>query len=385
MSAKQVSFEAVSSRDVTTMFVNTTRLPHVLKPVLYFCPDQYELERSRLFAPGWMFVGSVLDVPQNGDFFTCELLGQPILVRNMDGTIHTFLNVCPHRHCLLTDVEHGNHAKLTCQYHGWEFTADGRTGRIPDAQSFRPLPGGPECLRKFRTEVRGPLIFVSLNDQAIELAKQLGPLNDVCDEFPVTRWRKSESWSYDFSANWKVIVENTVESYHIPLIHPKTLIRYGLEEEIQHEIYENSTSMHSPIASPAIYRRVADWLLRSLEPECTHVYRLYHAFPSLFLIRVDAMLQVMTVTPTSAESCRLTVAVFTLRAARETLRTRLLTRAWGKFKSSVIKTVLAEDARLYPSLQRGMRSSPFQGTISTREELVYAFQDYVRRGCELAD
>lgn len=366
------------------MFVNSTRLPHLLRPRLYSCPAQYELELSRLFIPSWLAIGSVSNAPNDGDFFTCEHLGQPILVRNSHGTMHTFLNVCPHRHCLLTHAGSGNSRTLTCQYHGWEFREDGCTGRIPDAKSFRPFPGGPECLKKFRTEVRGPLVFVSLNDDAPDLTRQLGPLTHVCDEFPAARWRQADCWSYDVPANWKVVVENTLESYHVPTIHPRTLIRYGLEEEIEHEVGDVSTIMRSPIASPAAYRRVADWLLRSLEPGCTHMYRLYHGFPNVFLIRIDAMLQFMIVTPISPEKCRLTVYVFILRAARENLRSRLLTRAWGKFKCSVIRAILAEDARLYPDLQRGMKSSPFEGTISTREELVYAFQDYVYRGCGLS-
>ncbi len=367
------------------MFVNSSRLPHVLRPQLYFDPEQYDRELSRLFAPAWLVVGNVNDAPSDGDFFTTELLGRPILVRNVNGVLHTFLNVCTHRHCMLTNAARGHSAKLTCQYHGWEYREDGRAGRIPDAQSFRPLPGGPECLRKFPTKVRGPIVFVSLNESPEELDTQLGPLAKVCEEFPAERWRLSQAWAYDFQANWKIVVENTVESYHIPSVHPKTLIRYGLEEEIEHEIYDNSTIMRAPLASPPAYRRFADWLLHSIQPGSTHLYRLYHGFPNLFLIRVDTMLQVMTVTPTSPESCRLNVALFSLRATHETLRTSLVTRAWGKFKCGIVKTVLAEDARLYPDLQRGMKSSPFQGTISTREELVYAFQDYVRRQSELVD
>ena len=103
------------------------------------------------------------------------------------------------------------------------------------------------------------------------------------------------------------------------------------------------------------------------------------------MMRIDAMLQVMSVFPTSPESCHMTVHVFTLKAVKETFRSRLMTKLWGRLKASVIRQVLAEDARLYPDLQRGMKHSPFQGTISTLEELVWAFQDYVRRKCGIDD
>lgn len=365
------------------MFVNKSRLPHVLRPGLYSCPEQHQKELSQLFAPGWHMVGTLEDLSKNGDFLTIELLGTPIIVRNFDGEIHTFLNVCPHRHCLLTHDACGNSPTLTCQYHAWEFLKDGHTGKIPDAQSFRPMPGGPECLKKFRTEVRGPLIFVSLIASPPDLSESLGPLNIVCDEFPAARWQQSSKWSYEFPANWKVVVENTVESYHVPTVHPKTLVRFGSEDEIQHEIFDNATIMRSSIYAPEAYRRIADWLLPTLQPGCTHRYNLYHGFPNVFLIRIDAMLQIMTVEPLTPTTCRLTVYVQTLRAKRESWRSKLLTSGWGRLKTSVIKTVLAEDARLYPDLQKGMQSSPFQGTISVREELVWAFQEYVQRECGL--
>lgn len=365
------------------MYIHQSRLPHVLKPNLYVCPDHYQKELDLIFRSSWQVVASLSDLPRNGDFVTRELLGTPIIIRNFGGTIRTFLNVCPHRHCLLSHEKSGHSKELTCQYHGWEFNADGRTGKIPFAHIFRPMPGGPECLRTFRTEVRGPMIFVTLSDDAPALSDVPGPLIPVCDEFPAERWHQASTWSYDFNANWKVVVENTVEAYHVPTIHPKTLIRFGAEAEVEHVITPHGTIMRSPIVQPAIYQRVADRLLALLEPGCTHQYRLHHTFPNIFLMRIDAMLQVMTVFPTSPETCHMAVHVFTLKAVKESLRSRLMTKLWGKAKVAVIKQVLAEDARLYPDLQRGMKHSPFHGTISTLEELVWAFQDYVHRQCEL--
>ena len=367
------------------MFVNQCRLPHVLKPDLYFCPEHYQKEIRLLFRPSWQVVGSLSDIPNDGDFLTRELFGTPIIVRNFQGSVHTFLNVCPHRHCLLSHEPSGNSAVLTCQYHGWEFNSDGHTGKIPFAQNFRPMPGGPECLKKFRPEVRGPMIFVNLNDDAPDLGSVPGPLIPVCDEFPAARWRQADTWSYDFEANWKVVVENTVEAYHVPTVHPKTLVSFGTEEEIEHVITPDGTIMRSPIVSPAYYNWIADRLLPHLQPGCTHRYRLHHTFPNLFMMRIDAMLQVMVVYPTSPETCHMTVHVFTLRAENETAVSRTITKFWGGLKAKIIRQVLAEDARLYPDLQKGMRNSPFHGTISTLEELVWAFQDYIRRKCGLTD
>ncbi|WP_390854224.1 RHO alpha subunit C-terminal catalytic domain-containing protein [Aporhodopirellula rubra] len=95
------------------------------------------------------------------------------------------------------------------------------------------------------------------------------------------------------------------------------------------------------------------------------------------------VLQVMSVVPTSPTSCRMEVAVFTLRAEKENGVTRQLTKHWGRLKCRVIRRILQEDAALYPGIQLGMQASPFRGTISVREELVHAFQHYIASGCEL--
>ncbi|HEX4145903.1 MAG TPA: aromatic ring-hydroxylating dioxygenase subunit alpha [Pirellulales bacterium] len=366
------------------MFVHQTRLPHVLPPRLYVCPEQYARELEKLFRPAWHVVAGIEDLASDGDFLSLELLGVPLLVRNFGGELHAFLNVCTHRHCLLTHLPCGNQPKLVCQYHGWEYCADGSTTRIPDAGSFRPLPGGPERLRKFAIRVRGPLVFVSLAESPVPLEDLLGPLSEPCDEHPAERWRLSAAWSYRLDVNWKVPVENTIESYHVPLVHPQTLVKYTDEDATTHELFSTGTVMRSLSVTPLVYRLLARLVLPRLDPSSSiEQYRLFHGFPHLFLIRTDATLQVMTVLPTSPTACQMAVRLYTLRAARETWVSRLCTWFWGRLKSYVVKMILAEDIRLLPDIQRGMQHSPFQGTISMREELVFAFQDYVRRQCGL--
>jgi phenylpropionate dioxygenase-like ring-hydroxylating dioxygenase large terminal subunit len=366
------------------MFLHQTHLPHLLEPRLYFCPEQYELELERIFRPGWHVVAGLEELARDGDFVTRELLGVPLLIRNFGGEIHAFLNVCTHRHCLLTHEPRGNRARLTCQYHGWEYCEDGSTGKIPDARSFRPMPGGPERLRKFAVHVRGPLVLVSLADNPPPIDELFKVLAEPCDEYPAERWQLAKAWDYHFAVNWKIPVENTIESYHVPLIHPVSLVKYGVEEEISHEIHSTAAVMRSPASPPGYYRFVAKWILPRLDAKCSvDNYQLFHGFPNLFLMRIDAMLQVMVVVPLSPTTCRLSVRIYGLRAARETWLTRWLTWGWGHLKARVVRWVLSEDARLYPDLQRGMENSPFRGTISMREELVFAFQDYVRRCCGL--
>ncbi|MCC9654259.1 aromatic ring-hydroxylating oxygenase subunit alpha [Rhodopirellula halodulae] len=378
-----LAIASIHPQPASLMFVNKTKLPHVLLPEHYSSPTQHELELEGLFRPQWHWVGSLHDAREDGDFFTRELLGVPILVRNHQGAYHCYLNVCPHRHSTLSSERSGNCPTLKCQYHGWEFDVDGSSGRIPDAKHFRPMSGGPECLKKFSVAVHGPLIFVSLEPSCPSLPDQFQPFDEVSSEFPGDRWAHAETWHYDFPANWKVVAENTVESYHLESVHTDSF-RFEPEDEIEHEIHEGGTIMRATIHATPRARQFARWVTSQLHPGCSPQYRMHHLFPHLFLMRTDAMLQAMTLMPTSATSCRATVSVFTLRREYETPWSRLLTRFWGRIKTSAVKKILAEDASLYPGIQTGMEHSPFKGCVSTREELVHAFQHHVSQKCGLS-
>ena len=156
------------------MFVHQSRLKHVLPPECYWKEEFHQLELAQVFQSTWHLVASKSDIPNVGDFLTLELLDKPLIIRNFGDQIHTFLNVCGHRHCMLTNEPKGNSPRLRCQYHGWEYDEDGRTGRIPEAKCFAPWERDRAHLPKFRTECCGELIFVSLDPHVCSLETFLG-------------------------------------------------------------------------------------------------------------------------------------------------------------------------------------------------------------------
>ena len=362
------------------MFVHRTKLPHLLAPEHYFSQQQYEREKQVLFRPLWMLAAHHSDLAQAGDFVTREIFGLPIILRNFDGHLRCFLNVCPHRHSRLTHTIAGNSPALKCQYHGWEFTEDGTTGKIPGAQHFRPMPGGPECLKSFSIHQCGPFVFVATTESPPDFDDQLATVLTPLNEYPSDRWHHCETWTYDFSANWKVIVENTIESYHLESVHTNSF-RFD-QREIKHEIHDVGVVMDAKLLSPKWKERVAERMLSPIVSDFSHRYRMYHAFPNTFVMRIDTMLQSMTVVPTSPTSCHVRVSVFSLKSARENLMSKAVTRFWGWQKTRAVKRILSEDAALYPDIQHGLEHSPFQGTVSTQEELIHAFHRYVLAKCQ---
>jgi phenylpropionate dioxygenase-like ring-hydroxylating dioxygenase large terminal subunit len=360
------------------MFTHQHHLRHLLRPEHYTSASHYRAELRHLFHPAWHPLATVGDLARPGDFLTHDLLDTPVLLRNFDGELRAFLNVCPHRHSNLTTKPRGNTPRLKCQYHGWEFNKDGGTGKIPDARAFRPWDRENACLRQFRVDTCGDLVFVNLSDNGVSLREWIGPLWDVWsgERGYGGVYRHAATWEKEFPCNWKVVLENSLESYHIPQVHPKTFKDFPDESLAWHELTDRFTSFRT-IPPREFATRVQDWIVRRLGERVTDEYwhRVLH--PHTTGSSLDSYRMLQCVFPTSPTTCRYRCFFFTLRGRR---RNPL---AWGVYRMlrtvavMVAKKVFAEDAAIYQGVQNGMAASPQAGVIGTREERIYSFQKYV--------
>jgi phenylpropionate dioxygenase-like ring-hydroxylating dioxygenase large terminal subunit len=358
------------------MFTNETHLRHLLRPRHYTSDEQYRAELRHLFAPAWHPLATVGELSRPGDFLTFDLLETPILVRNFDGELRAFLNVCPHRHSRLTDLPRGNTERLRCQYHGWEFNKDGHTGKIPDAKAFRPWDRENSCLRPFRVETCGELVFVNLGDDAVSLRDWLGPLWDRWAPGFGGAYRYAMTWEQEFACNWKVVLENSLESYHIPQIHPTTFKDYPPESDCWHELDPRFTTFRTVVPGDYIGRwqaRLVRWLGEPVTMDYWHHVR----HPHVTFSSLDVHRMMMCVFPTGPTTCRYRSIVFTLRGRRRNPFAWAVGRFLRPIVVAVGKKVYAEDGSIYTSVQRGLEASPHAGVIGTREERVHVFQQYV--------
>jgi choline monooxygenase len=358
------------------MFTHQTHLRHLLRPHHYTSEEQYRAELRHLFRPAWHPVATVADLRRPGDFLTFDLLETPILIRNFDGELRAFLNVCPHRHSQLAVAPRGNAATLKCRYHGWEYDKDGRTGKIPDARAFRPWDRENSCLRPFRVGTCGELVFVNLGDTGVSLREWVGPLWDVWSADYGGAYRHAATWEKDFPCNWKVVLENSLESYHIPLVHPTTFKTFPEEANAWHELTDRFTSFKT--VPPAEFAtRAQDWIVRRLGEPVTDEYwhRVLH--PHATGSSLDSFRMMQCVFPTGPTTCRYRCIFFTLRGRRHNPLAWALYRMLRSVATFVARKVFAEDASIYEGVQRGMAASPHPGVIGTREERVYVFQKYV--------
>jgi phenylpropionate dioxygenase-like ring-hydroxylating dioxygenase large terminal subunit len=189
----------------------------------YTSPAYLELEREELFRKQWICVGHAGALRSSGDFFTTELVGEPLLVvRDSSSAIRVFSNVCRHR---ASPVAHGagNAARFVCSYHGWTYGLDGRLLAAPLIQENEQFAKGSCRLPQFASELWQGYIFVNLDGLAPPLAPALSPIEPYIRNYhPAEQhflFQSEEVWS----TNWKCLVENFMEGYHLSPLHAKTL------------------------------------------------------------------------------------------------------------------------------------------------------------------
>ena len=196
-----------------------------LPPTLYTSPEFFTEEQEYLFERSWVFVAVTDEIREPGTAVPVTVAGKPIvIVRDRLGTVRAFHNVCSHRGALLVTERVEGQAWIRCPYHSWAYGLDGALKATPNigghgVHSHPDLDVSQHGLRPVRCETWHQLIFVNLSGQAESLESVLAPLTDHWP-FDYGRLRLGGVGSFEFKANWKLVIENFLESYHLPSIHP---------------------------------------------------------------------------------------------------------------------------------------------------------------------
>jgi p-cumate 2,3-dioxygenase alpha subunit len=196
-------------------------------------PAVLEREMRRIFDVCWIYAGHESEVRAPGDFVTRSLCGRPvILTRDSASKIRVFLNVCRHRGAMVCRERSGNAKGYTCFYHGWSYDRDGKLDGVPGESSYpdtfdRRELGLAEVPRV--DSYRG-FVFVSFNPRAIPLADYLAGAKEyldlVIDQSPTGEMELIRgTQEYTIRANWKLLVENSFDDYHLMSTH-KTWLDY---------------------------------------------------------------------------------------------------------------------------------------------------------------
>ncbi|GGY90089.1 aromatic ring-hydroxylating oxygenase subunit alpha [Novosphingobium colocasiae] len=187
----------------------------------------FERERTQVFERAWLVAGRVEEIPNYGDYITVNLLPgnvPAIINRGKDGTVRAFYNTCSHRGSQVLDAGAGNAKRIVCPYHAWTYAADGDVVSIPDEPSFFNVDKKACGLSRMSVDVWEGWIFVNLQKQPeVGLQEFLGTFADRLAGVPYVAADRPIVLQADLDANWKVVQDAFIESYHIPAIHKKTI------------------------------------------------------------------------------------------------------------------------------------------------------------------
>ena len=209
------------------------------------------LEWERMWTKVWLVAGRELDIPDAGDYLVTELGPESILVvRQRDGSIRAFYNVCQHRGNRLRPCGRGSSGasqSFKCQYHHWEYNLDGSYRRIPDIDTF-PQGAPSYALTEIKCASWGSFVWFNMNLEAEPLETFLEPMPRHLEPYHFERMVQTRDITVEWDCNWKASVDAFNESYHVQGIHPQ-LLWYLHDLDIQIDCYDRHSRYLIPFGT----------------------------------------------------------------------------------------------------------------------------------------
>lgn len=195
----------------------------MLSREFYTSPDVFREELDRIFERSWLCVGRIEEIASPGQYFLVEHRRESIIVlRDGEGTVRAFYNVCRHRGTRLCERKRGRFREtIQCGYHAWTYALDGSLVGAPHMEELDGFDKGSFPLRRVQVGEWGGFLFINFAEAPKPLAESLQPLQSRFAHYDLANLRAVRRIVYDVRANWKLIFVNFSECLHCPVIHPK--------------------------------------------------------------------------------------------------------------------------------------------------------------------
>lgn len=192
-----------------------------LPPALYHLESVFALEREKIFAREWLCLGRADELPERGQYRALELVGEPLLlVRDDGGRLRVFSNVCRHRMSRLLEGT-GKVRRVVCPYHAWTYGLDGQLLSARHMADDFAIDG--ICLPELKTEIWEGFFFTTFDPEAPPLAPRLEALSSHIENYALSAYQAAFQVEETWGGNWKILVENFTDAYHLSHVHAKTV------------------------------------------------------------------------------------------------------------------------------------------------------------------
>ena len=356
--------------------------PRGLPPWTYNNPELARLEHERILVPSWQLACHVSDLPAPGDTFTFDLGPDSVFAwRGRDGAIRCFHNVCSHRAARLLDGQENCPNVLTCRYHGWTYNQDGSLRGTPVRESFPDLDRSRHGLKEVRTEIMAGFIFVCLAGDPLPVAEMWGGMAQDFDPYHFADMRPlAPMYSEDWDVDWKVAMDNYLESYHVPIGHP------GMANIVTPD-YDDQTNLATGVArgigwmrdlpspewSGRRYQAMVEELTKHLPEANRRCWRYYSMLPNIGIDVYPDQMDFFQVLPRGPGKCTIRGGTYGLPDDRREMRLLRYLNA------RINRQVQREDEDLCKRVQRGLNSGFYKpGPLSTLETCILQFHDLIR-------
>lgn len=220
--------------------------PRPLTGERYTSREFMAAEWENVWTKTWLITVREDDIPEAGDFMVEEIGSESILIaRQQDGSVKAFYNVCQHRGNKLVHVGEGSVPSFTCAYHSWKFELDGTCSYAQDPEDF---PGGNPCPRASLVDVAcetfSGFVWINMDPDCAPLKDSLGSIWDEWQAYPLENMVRIQAMSVKMPCNWKLLMDNFHETYHLPTAHPDG-IEYAEDHysETRLELFENGHAL----------------------------------------------------------------------------------------------------------------------------------------------
>jgi phenylpropionate dioxygenase-like ring-hydroxylating dioxygenase large terminal subunit len=194
-----------------------------MPPGVYTCEKFLARELSDIFARDWVSIGRASAIANPGDYVTFEIAGQPVFViRQQDGSLAAYSNVCLHRMSTLLEGA-GNCKLIVCPYHAWTYNTDGTLRGAPAMTLNQGFERSCYRLPQIRCEEWLGWVMLTLNADAPPVAESLAEVEGLIEDYGMETYVESFRETHVWNTNWKILAENFMESYHLPVCHAATI------------------------------------------------------------------------------------------------------------------------------------------------------------------
>ena len=325
----------------------------------------FGIEREAIYGRNWCCAGFASDAPEPGDVRPISFLGIPLLLVRGEDRLRVFHNVCSHRGATLVEQACKVRGAIRCPYHSWAYDLSGRLRATPSigGPNVNSLPGFSKTehgLKEVCSAVWHDLVFINLSENPAPFEDFIRPLDSRWKKYDLSLFRgpaADSRFEIELAANWKLAVENTSESYHLPWVHPGLNSASRIEDHYHilggdsycgqgTRAYGNRSAGDRPLPS-----------VPGIGPEDAAQGEYITLFPNVQIgVHSDQLFHIL-IEPIGARRARERIALYYVEPAATS-------EEFAVFRAENLswwRTIFNEDVQVVERLQRGRSSPAFGG------------------------